>query len=148
MFELLWEFFNISVVRRTEVILPGSRSSWAEVLHQHLERRGPRAPVSGADTGVEWPGVRETWAFREWVRNEPREIDGDSAGYQGELGHRRFKYQDGELDDDQEAEEKIYWGDEYETGTLGEWLLWGEMGVSGKRKRVSVGGRVTKKVVV
>lgn len=148
MFELLWEFFNISVLEDCGLFRADSRSAWAGVLHQHLSRRGPRAPVSDAAASVEWPGARETWAFRQWIREEPVDVDLDSAGYQGMMGHRRFRSWDAQLDNnDQEKEEKTYWGDKYEAGTLGEWLLWGEeMGVGSKRKRESIDGRPAKRM--
>lgn len=147
MFELLWEFFNISVLEDSGLFRADARSAWAGILQQHLSRRGPRAPVSDAAASVEWPGARETWAFQQWIREEPEEVDLDGAGYQGMMGHRRFKLEDAELDNNRGKEEKTYWGDEYEAGTLGEWFLWGEeMGVSSKRKRGSVDGRPAKRL--
>lgn len=147
MFELLWEFFNISVLGDSGLLNTDSRSAWSGVLFQHLSRRGPRAPISDAAASVEWPGARETWAFRQWIREEPVDVDPDSAGYQGMMGHRRFKEEDAQLGDNREEEEKTYWGEEYEAGTLGEWLLWGEeMGLSSKRKRGSVDGRPAKRL--
>ncbi|KAL0630527.1 hypothetical protein Q9L58_010625, partial [Maublancomyces gigas] len=151
-FELLWEFFNLTIVDSINDLLVntpdlGIAHAWTVLLQKHLSRRGQRAPV--ADAGAEWPSPRETWAFQRWVRKEPVEVDGDSAGYQCVLGHPRFKYEDMVLTEDEEVGVGApYWGGEYEQGGLGDWLLWGEEIPVGKRKRESVGGAPPKRMGV
>lgn len=81
------------------------------------------------------------------MRKDPVEVDGDSAGYQDMMGHPRFKHEDMGLTEDEEMGVGApYWGGEYEQGRLGDWLLWGEEIPVGKRKRVSVGGALPKRI--
>lgn len=151
-FELLWEFFNLTIVDSISDLLVSTPDlsiarAWTVLLQEHLSRRGTRAPV--ADAGAEWPSLRETWAFQSWVRKEPVEVDGNSAGYHCVLGHPRFKYEDIILTGDEEMGVGApYWGGEYKQGGLGDWLLWGEEIPVGKRKRESVGGAPPKRMGV
>lgn len=47
----------------------------------------------------------------------PTDMDGDSAGYQGLLGHQLFEFQDGDLNEEEQRQVRApYWGDEYRVG--------------------------------
>lgn len=142
--------------------------AWATLLKHHLDRRSPRLlprDEASAEKPDEkktfiWPDEREQKLFIKWVKDEPRGLDWDMAGYQCDLGHRKYHDEDG----DYQPDENDYWRKDYEDGSLEEWLAWGscmpdqtkeEEGVDDvegrgeKRKRMSIGSQAppAKKVV-